>query len=84
MSALGRLASAQTDVQELLRLALAGDRIAALELATVYRCLNVTELVGVLSPTGVPSVFVFDVAADAMALKNRRDRPSRPRAPIDL
>lgn len=77
---MGRLASAQADVQKLISQAERGDRIAALDLAKTYRCASIAELVAVVSPLVSPSVEVFDCLADAMALKtelgSRASRPS--------
>jgi hypothetical protein len=72
-----RLVAASADIKALISRAEQGDRVAALELATTYRCDSVRELLGVLCPLDPPSVALFDVAADAMSLKARRDA-SRP------
>jgi hypothetical protein len=68
-----RLMSAVADIKALIAKAESGDRVAALELATTYRCDRIEELIGVVCPLDGPSVPVFDCLADAMALKNRRD-----------
>lgn len=75
---MGRLVAATTDVKALIVKAEQGDRVAALELATTYRCDTVTELLGVVCPLGDPSVEVFDCLADAVALKRRRDETRPP------
>lgn len=69
-----RLVSATVDIKKLLDLAEKGDRVAALELATTYRCESVSELLGVVCPLDPPSVDVFDCCCDAIHLKQRRDQ----------
>lgn len=71
-----RLVSAKIDVKKLIAKAEAGDVTAALELARTYKCDTVEELLGVLCPLSPPSVPVFDVAADAIALLRELARPA--------
>lgn len=70
--------SATVDIKALIAQAEQGDRVAALELARTYKCDTVEELLGVVCPLAPPSVEVFDVCADAIALKVELESRKRP------
>jgi hypothetical protein len=72
--------AALKDVKGLIGRVIEGDVLAAVELATLYRCGSIGDLIEVVCPTLDPSPELFNACADGWALRDRVG----PRRPLEI